>query len=79
MSLDEAAACPDSLDFCGIGIDRVTPMLPDYWHSARNRVLVAGTSPSCLSMKPVGAQLITGLRDLASNMRLARLISEPTC
>jgi hypothetical protein len=56
-----------------------SPLLPDYWHCAQNRVLVGGTSPVRLSIKTVGAQPITRLRDLASNLRLARRISEPSC
>jgi len=36
-------------------------LLPDYWHSARNRVLVGGTPPVRLSIKLIGAQLITGI------------------
>jgi hypothetical protein len=45
--------------------------LPDCWHCARNRVTCRLTRKSPPSIKSVGAQPITGLRDLALNVRLA--------
>jgi hypothetical protein len=42
--------------------------VPDCWHCARNRALV-GRPTSRLSIRSIGTQLITALRNLALHVR----------